>query len=273
MLDTNELHRQLHKLSYSLKHEVSVYNSNGSYYRSSVIGYNTSRDHGLLVYNPDSTNQNKIVLLSSVDENILFNGCEYNLNIYGERRNLKERLAYLKEVSFNPLPRAVYCMGPVLFEKEILLQPRHNALMIRYTLKESGGPVKFWLKPRIACRDAFKLQKATPDCKIEIGKVPNGITVRRNFLVPDLYLQFSEPVTFHESGKWEYDVEYPYDLLHRESECTEDLFVPGIFSFMLEENQSLIMSASIYQLNPSGIWPLFNKGFRSRKRNHAVHVN
>jgi len=273
MIDKSEMHRHLHKLSYSLKHEVSVYNSNGSYYRSSLIGCNTSRDHGLLVYCPDNSNQNKIVLLSSVAESILFNRCEYNLDVYGKKNsNIKERLAYLKEVSFDPLPKAVYCMGPVMFEKEILLQPHHNALMIKYTLNEAGGPVKFRLKPRIACREAYKLQKASPECKIAIERVPNGIFIRRNLLVPDLFLQFSVPVSFNLAENWEYDVNYPYDLLSRQNECLEDLFIPGSFDFILEENQSVILSASIYQMNPSRILPSFLKGFRDRKKNHAVSV-
>lgn len=273
MLDIKEMHRHLYKLNYSLKHEVSVYNSNGSYYRSSLIGYNTRRDHGLLVYCPDKTNLNKIVLLSSIGESIYFNGCEYNLDVYGKRNNnLKERLACLKEISFKPLPRATYCMGPVMFEKEILLQPHHNTLMIRYTLNESGGAVKFRISPRIACREANKLQKATADCKIAIEKVPNGISLRRNLLIPDLYLQFSNPVSYYGSEKWEYDVNYPYDLLGRQNECSEDLFVPGTFSFILEENQSIILSASIFQLHPSRILPSFLKGFRDRKRNYAVSV-
>ena len=210
--------------NYSLSKEFLLTNTNGAYFRTSILGCNTRRSDGLLVVHK---NNHDFVLLSSIDEKIIQNGCEYNLAIHKYTGKLNtEGLVYLSEVETNPIPKATYCMGPITFTKELILLSNDDTFLIRYRLKDTDTSIKLIINPLLAMRRVMDLNLADYQKKPEIYNYYRSIVVHSNYGVPDLYIQSSATFTFSRTSYWHYNIEYENDLKSG-LKSNEDLYMPG----------------------------------------------
>ncbi len=76
-------HGQLVNLNYSLEKELIRTNNAGGYASSTLINCNTRKYHGLLVIpQPQLGSDHLHVMLSTVDETIVYQGQEFNMGIH-----------------------------------------------------------------------------------------------------------------------------------------------------------------------------------------------
>ena len=255
---------ELVNLSYSLKREIICANRTGAYCNTSIVACNTRRYHGLLGVPVDNFGGSKYMLLSAVDESLMVNGKLFNLGIhcYGdiyEPRGHK----YIVDFSADPVPVITYRVGQIEFTKSILLVPDKDQVMLRYELKKSPSKIQMILKPFLAFRSVHSLTSQNSSARTDYKPVKNGVAFNMYEGFPDLNLQLSTSAfEYKPSPCWYNGVTYS-DEARRGFACKEDLFVPGSFTLGLSEGDSVILSASVSEENPSTIKRKYNAALKA----------
>lgn len=240
---------ELVNLAYSLKREIISANKTGAYCNTSIVTCNTRRYHGLLAVSVDGFGGGKYMLLSSVDESLVTGGKQFNLGIhcYGdvyEPRGHK----YIVDFDADPVPEVIYKVGEILFCKTLLLAPDNDQVLIKYTLLEAPQKVTLKLKPFLAFRNIHSLTRQNGEAKTEGKEIPNGMAYNLYSGFPDLNLQLNRKNTFKSAPYWYNGITYS-DEYRRGFDCVEDLFVPGEFTTELKPGESVILSASVNEIN------------------------
>jgi len=240
---------ELVNLEYSLKREILSANKTGAYCNTSIVTCNTRRYHGLLAVPIDNFGGGKYMLLSSVDESIIMGGKQFNLGIhcYGdiyEPRGHK----YIVDFDADPVPEIVYKVGEILFRKTILMVPDNDQVLIKYSLEEAPMKATLKLKPFLAFRNVHSLTRQNGEADTSGREIPGGVSYRLYDGFPDLNLQLSGKSSFKQTPYWYNGITYS-DEYRRGFDCTEDLFVPGEFSVDLKPGDSVVLSASVNEVN------------------------
>ncbi|MCR4572112.1 MAG: amylo-alpha-1,6-glucosidase [Bacteroidales bacterium] len=253
---------ELVNLSYSLKREIICVNKTGAYCNTSIVTCNTRRYHGLLSVTLDRFGGDKYLLLSAIDESIIVNGKQFNLGIhcYGdiyEPRGHK----YVVDFGADPIPSITYKVGDIVFRKSLLLLPDSDRLLIKYELLESPGAAEVILKPFLAFRNIHALTGKNDEADQGYTPVENGAKFRMYANFPDLVLQLSSPSSqYNHNPEWYFGITYS-DEYRRGFDCKEDLFVPGNFSLKMGKGDSVVLSASLKEENPSYFKRCFSRAF------------
>jgi len=119
--------------------EWVVTNGLGGYASSNVLGLNTRKYHGVLVasFNPPVDRR---VVLSKLDEQLLFNGEVYPLSANEFSNGIHPKgYKYLESFSQFPLPTFTYNTDKAKLSKTILMPHQKNATVIFY---EASSPLK-----------------------------------------------------------------------------------------------------------------------------------
>ena len=245
---------ELVNLSYSLKREIICANKTGAYCNTSIVTCNTRRYHGLLAVPVDRFGGRKHLLLSSMDESLVLNGKQFNLGIhcYGdiyEPRGHK----YIIDFEADPVPKITYRVGEMVFTKSIMLVPDADQVMVRYDLVNSPAKVKVLLTPFLAFRDIHALTQENPAARTEGWEVRGGMAWNLYEGFPDLNVQFNtKEVKFDVTPCWYKGITYS-DEYRRGFDCREDLYVPGHFEAEMKPGDSIVLSASVSEINPAGL--------------------
>ena len=241
---------ELVNLSYSLKREIISANKTGAYCNTSIVTCNTRRYHGLLAVPVDRFGKGKYVLLSSLDESLILNGKQFNLGIhcYGdvyEPRGHK----YIVDFDLDPVPVITYKVGEIVFKKSIILAPDNDQVLIKYELLESPAKVTLMLKPFLAFRNIHSLTSQNTEARTEYREVDGGVSFNMYAGFPDLNMQLSCKSLFRYTPYWYNGITYS-DEYRRGFNCTEDLFVPGMFVADMKPGESIVFSGSVNEVNP-----------------------
>ena len=244
---------ELVNLSYSLKREVLCANENGAYSNTSIAACNTRRYHGLLAVPVEEFMGSKHLLLSSIDDSLIVNERQFNLGIhcYGdvyEPRGHK----YIIDFNNDSAPKLIYKVGETIFSKTLIIVPDTNQIMIKYEVVDSPEEVTILLNPFLAFRNIHSLTKQNDEANTSYRTVDNGVAFRLYEGYPELYLQLSNDFNYSHSPMWYNDVTYS-DEYRRGFDCTEDLLVPGSISFKMKKGSSVVLSASVVEVNPKGL--------------------
>ncbi len=243
---------QLVNLKYSLHRELLRTNRAGSYASTTIITTNTRKYHGLLVAPQPNIDDNNHVLLSEIDETIIANNFEFHVGMRmypGEVYEPKGH-KYLKEFVSDPNPKLVYRMGGIVFVKEYIFAANDDRMFIKYTLEKASQVVTFRLKPFLAFRNVHSLSKENDHVNKEFKEVKNGASWQLYDGYSRVFLQFSKKPVYSHAPTWYYDIDYIRER-KRGYESTEDLYVPGSFDVKLKAGESLVISASLEEKNPS----------------------
>ncbi|MFH0761663.1 MAG: amylo-alpha-1,6-glucosidase [Bacteroidota bacterium] len=244
---------QLINLEYSLSKEIILANPSGAYASSTIIGCNTRKYHGLLIAPVNEIDGGRHVLLSSLDETIVQHDQEFNLGIHkypGEYYPKGHK--YAKWFEMDPVWKMVYRVGGVVLHKEILLDEKEPRVMIRYTLEEAHSHTVLRIKPFLAFRNIHALSKVNLDINKKIDSCRNGIVVRLYSGYPKLFIQTSRKMEFVPAPDWYLKIEYLKEQ-RRGYDYQEDLFVPGFFQIEIKPGESVILSAGLEELPPTGL--------------------
>lgn len=250
---------ELVNLEYSLKREIISANKTGAYCNTSIVTCNTRRYHGLLAVPVDNFGGGKYMLLSSVDESIVMGGKQFNLGIhcYGdvyEPRGHK----YIVDFDVDPVPEVVYRVGEILFRKTILMVPDNDQVLIKYTLAEAPMKAALKLKPFLAFRNVHSLTRQNGNADTAGRDIEGGVAYRLYEGFPYLNLQLNRRHVFKHAPYWYNGITYSNEY-RRGFDCTEDLLVPGEFSVELNPGDSVILSASVNEVNAKALKRKFDE--------------
>lgn len=257
---------ELVSLSRALTHEFLSTNHSGGYMSTTCALCNTRKYHGLMVLPLEHFGGERHVLLSTLDETLTVNGQEFHL---GVRRfpGVYEPRGHKYLVSFRlaPTPTFVYRVGDIVLQKELLFAHTQEHLMVRYTLLEGSGTLKFSIRPFLSFRNSHALSHANLDVDVKFTPVPNGASGRMYPGFPTIYLQTNVASEYVHAPDWHYNVEYSEEY-NRGYDCHEDLFVPGYFECTLKAGQPLVFSAATKECNPRQLLRSFNAELEKRPR-------
>ena len=251
---------ELVNLEYSLRKEVLRTNRSGSYSSTTVVGCNTRKYHGSLVCPVKELDNLRHVLLSSLDISLIQHQQSFNLGIHKYPGNNYEPQGhkYMIDVEVETTPKRIYRVGGMVLSTEILMAENEEQVMYRVTLEEAHSPTKIRFTPFLAFRDIHSLTKQNMDANTRSEEVQNGMRVKMYENLPYLYMQTNKRGEFIHSPDWYRDIEYIKEK-ERGYEHLEDLFVPGFFELDIAKGESLIFSASTFEINSRGLKAKFTR--------------
>ncbi|MGL5684130.1 MAG: amylo-alpha-1,6-glucosidase [Marinifilaceae bacterium] len=235
---------ELTNTEFAIKHEILESYGNGGYLNTTLAGCNTRKYHGLFVIPVASKNNERYVLLSSLDESIIHKGQAFNLGmhkypgVYSPHGN-----KYLREVKYENHWEFIYRIGEVKILKE-LLPIAENRLLIKYTVLCAPQSIEMRLMPLLAYRHIDGLTHSNFDINKVYNKCHHGISLAPYADMPELFIQMSKTLHFVPSPDWYFNVEYDQERL-RGYEYQEDLYTPGYFYRSMKEGESIIVSVSL----------------------------
>lgn len=251
--------QQLNDLSFSKEREILLVNRLGSYCSTTVSTCNTRKYHGLLVTPQHQLGDEVHVMLSGVDETIFSGDHGYALGVHQYPAvHFPEGQQFMTKFLMEDALLWVYSMNGIKLEKEIILSPYENRLMIRYKLLEGKGQVKLQVRPFLACRNVHTVRHAVPDAKVSTDEVPNGLRFQLFEAYEPLYFQHSKKGLFVLAPDWYHNIEYEREK-ERGYEYQESLFQPGYFEFTLKKGEEIVFSCSTHEANPRMLKKVFTK--------------
>ena len=260
-------------LEESLSRELLRTNRSGAYSCSTIVDCNTSKYHGLLVVPVPDLDNDKHVLLSSMDVTVIQHGAEFNLGLHKYQGNnySPKGHKYIREFNCDKVPTTIYRVGGVMLKKEVVFQHYENRILIRYTLMDAHSETTLRFKPFLAFRSVRKFTHENSTASREYHLVDNGIKTCMYAGYPDLYMQFSKANEFVFNPDWYRGIEYP-----KEYECgyasNEDLYVPGYFEMQIKKGESIVFAASTTEISTDTLERLFEAEVNDRSpRDNFFH--
>ncbi len=245
---------QLINLGFSLNREILKANEAGCYSSTTLNGCNTRRYHGLLICPVNNFNNEKHLLLSSLDVSLVNDEEEIELAIHRYKDGIYQPKGhkFLRDIEFGHTAITTYRFGEVIIKLEKILSAKNYQVFIRYSLENAPDKMIFRFKPFLAFRNIHNLSKANLFVNRRYNPVQNGISISLYEGYPDLFMQFSKEVEFIPAPDWYYNFEYPEEL-KRGYDYLEDLFVPGYFELSLNPGENVIFSSGIENTTPISI--------------------
>ena len=260
-------------LEESLSRELLRTNRSGAYSCSTIVDCNTSKYHGLLVVPVPDLDNDKHVLLSSMDVTVIQHGAEFNLGLHKYQGNnySPKGHKYIREFNCDKVPTTIYRVGGVMLKKEVVFQHYENRILIRYTLMDAHSETTLRFKPFLAFRSVREFTHENSTASREYHLVDNGIKTCMYAGYPDLYMQFSKANEFVFNPDWYRGIEYP-----KEYECgyasNEDLYVPGYFEMQIKKGESIVFAASTTEISTDALERLFEAEVNDRSpRDNFFH--
>lgn len=248
---------QLVDLEYSLTKELLRASRSGTYSCTTLNFCNTRKYHGLLVVPQPGIDNQRHVLLSSMDETVIQHNTEFNLGVHKYPGTYSPKgHKYIIDFETDPIPKHIYRVGGVKLKKEIIFTTNDDLILIRYTLLEAHSPTIIRVRPYLAFRNQHSLSKANMWADTKFSVIENGICLCMYKGYTPLYLQLSKKSDYIHVPVWYNNIEYTKEL-ERGYEGHEDLMVPGYFEFPISKNEEIIISAGTHEINPKDLNQLF----------------
>ena len=256
---------QLINLEQSLPKEVLRTNQAGAYHCTTLAGCNTRKQHGLLVIPIAGMDNKPHVLLSSLDETVIQHGAPFNLGLHRYQGGVYSPNGhkYMRQFDVETVPVTTYRVGGVILTKEKIFITHENRILIRYTLKEAHSETTLQFQPFLAFRESNSLVQENDQINKEVLPCENGVMTCLYEGFPNLYMQFSKPVEWVDNPNWYKNIEYTKDM-ERGVPYTEDLWVPGYFRLPIRKGESIIFSAGVTEIDPSGLEDMYKAEIKLR---------
>jgi predicted glycogen debranching enzyme len=146
----------------ALKREWLLTSGLGGYASSTILGCNTRKYHGLLVY-PSKPPLGRRMILSRFQEIITIDEKSYSLSpCFKPGSGDVASDVFLVNFQLAPFPLFTYAIGDWEIEKRIILIHDKNVVSIKYKVLFGNGTVKLNLIPFICFRGVHTLQTSNP---------------------------------------------------------------------------------------------------------------
>ena len=245
---------QMTNLQESLKKEILLTNSRGSYCCTTVVGCNIRKYNGLLVVPVPALDDENHVLLSGLDETVIQHGAEFNLGVHkyqGDNYSPKGH-KYIVKMEWERVPAITYRVGGVILKKEILFCKHEDRLLLRYTLVDCHSATTLRLRPFLAFRSVREFTHRNGSYNGIYQEIENGISTCMYEGYPKLFLQLSHKNQFCFHPDWYMNLDYPRER-ERGYSSSEDLYCPGYFELPIRKGESVIVSAGLNEINPKSL--------------------
>jgi len=248
---------QLVDLEYTLTKELLRSSRSGTYSCTTLNFCNTRKYHGLLVVPQPHIDNERHVLLSSMDETVIQHDAEFNLGVHKYPGSYSPKgHKYIIDFETDPIPMHVYRVGGVHLKKEIIFTSEDDRILIKYTLLEANSPTILRVKPYLAYRNFHSLSKANMWADTKFTSIEQGVSFRLYEGYSALHFQVSKQTDYVHKPEWYNNIEYSKEL-ERGYEGHEDLLVPGYFEFPIAKNEQIIISVGTTPHNSSRLKHLF----------------
>ena len=252
-------------LQESLPREILRTNRSGAYHCTTIVDCNTRKYHGLLVIPVPELDDERHVLLSSLDETVIQHGAEFNLGLhkYGGDNYSPNGHKYIREFECVKVPTTIYRVGGVILKKEKLFVHHESRILIRYTLLDAHSATTLRLRPFLAFRSVREYTHENAQASREYQTVTNGIKTCMYPGYPELYMQLNKKNEFHFQPDWYRGIEYPKEQ-ERGYDFNEDLYVPGYFELEIKKGESVVFSGGISETNTRALKKTFESEMEER---------
>lgn len=254
-------------LNFSKSREILRCSRTGAFANSTLVGLNTRKYHGLFIVPQDNIQNERHVLVSNLNENVIINDMEFHLGINQFRGGIiaDKGNKYLEHFTADGIPTYTYCVGKFTFTKEILFLNHSDRLIIKYNILDDFQSAAFQFRPLLAFRNIHALTHANEYANNTPIEASNGIGFRLYENHTPVYIQCSDSIDYDHAPCWYKDVEYEEEL-NRGYDGHEDLLSPGTLTAKVQ-NKELYVTLGTEPINPSEIAQLFEeeaKGHTSR---------
>ncbi|QHS58163.1 amylo-alpha-1,6-glucosidase [Chitinophaga agri] len=243
-------------LNFSATREYLVAAPSGAWAASTISGCNTRKYHGLMVAPQAFADGDNYVLLSSLDETIIYENNTHPLYFHYYAGATPQAQPNLVAFAANPLPQWWYQIQDNTILKELLMD-KNGALMIRYTHLAGTTPLRLQLRPMLAFRNMHCLTHANTVADIQVNRVSKGIGMKLYEGYSKLFMQTTDG-KFQPEGYWYFNIEYPREQ-DRGYEFREDLYSPGFFDMTLSPGKTVVFSAGFQVQSMSVIRKRFSQ--------------
>jgi predicted glycogen debranching enzyme len=240
---------QAANLEFVTSKEVIRSTRTGAYSSTTIVRCNTRKYHGLLVCPQPQLDKDNHVLLSCIDETIEQMGESFNLAVHRYKGGFfyPKGHKYLREISFDPMPKITFNVGGVVFSKEFMYLGGKDSLIVKYTLEEANHETTLHIKPMLAYRNVHQLSKKNNDVNASYEEVDFGLKICMYEGYSPLHFQTSQKADFQYTPHWNEDLEYWEDI-KRGYEGHEDLFVYGSFELKMKKGDSVYFYSGIEKM-------------------------
>jgi predicted glycogen debranching enzyme len=240
----------------------------GTYSSSTIYGLNSRPYHGLFVI-PHGSLKERIVILSKFEESIFVGTKVYEISTNQFVGGVHPHgFRYLEEFRIDPFPRFIFRIEHRRIEKTLFLLHDKNTLVLQYTNKNQGEPVKLIIKPIIAGRKTNELSKEKADIIIDSYSDGRVVKIAPKPEIPEIQI-FHSRGEFFQAPLWYHDFKYDMEYIEEGIETdknTEDLFNPGFFSCTLEPYESCDFFVSVDPIEDYDYEAIFRKEKDYRRR-------
>ncbi len=222
-----------------IKREWIIGNGLGGYASSTIIGAGTRTYHGLLVAAPENS-PGRLLLLSSLDEEISINEELYKLAVHKYPDTIcPQGFKHLSEFVRDPFPLWVYEPGDFTVKKKVFMIHNSNTTCVLYdiTSRREGAFLKIF--PLVSSRD-FNLTARSGYLSFFQRAGPSGVNLASS---TGFTFSISSNLQYHPKPVWYYNLEYDTEK-RRGLNFQEDNFNPGYFESKLEPGTSRFFVAA-----------------------------
>lgn len=243
---------KLINLEFMLEREIVRANRGGSFACQTIVGCNTRRQHGLLIVPQPAIDGEKHILLSALHETIIQHDADFNFGIhrYKDGHNFPKGHKYVRHFSTDPNPVTIYRVGDVMLQKEMVFSSTKSQILFKYTLLSANSETKLRFRPFLAFRNINHLSKHNEYADTSFQEVKNGTKWKMYQGYSELHFQFSKKAEYFHVPDWYFNIEY-FKEIEAGYEALEDLYVPGFFEIPIKKDESIYISVSLEELNPS----------------------
>ena len=252
----------------SLRKEWLEANQLGSYACSTIYGLNYRKYHGLFIIPGKSQNDHQL-LLTKFEESVFINSQVYEISANRLVGGIHpDGYKYLQRFCVDPFPRFTYLIDGRRLEKTIFMPHDQNTLVIRYTNKNQGVPLKLILKPILASRDISGLTHENIKINTDSYYDDRVVKITPRPDVPELKIYFLKG-DYTQAPLWYYNFQYTNQTDESQNQDTdekEDLFNTGFFSCTLKTYESLDLFVSIDEVHDFDYDSMFRREKEYRQK-------
>lgn len=222
-----------------IKKEWVIGNGLGGYASSTIIGAGTRTYHGLLVATPENS-PGRLLLLSSLDEEISVNEEVYKLAVHKYPDTISPTgFQHLSKFIRYPFPLWVYRPGDFIIKKKVFMIHNSNTTCVLYdiTSRREGAVLKIF--PLVSSRD-FNLTARAGYLSFFQRAGLSGVKLASS---TGFTFSISSNLQYHPEPVWYFNLEYDTEM-QRGLNFQEDNFNPGWFEGELKEGTSRFFVAA-----------------------------
>lgn len=224
---------------HGIKKEWIIGNGLGGYASSTVIGAGTRTYHGLLVAAPENS-PGRVLLLSSLDEELSLNGEVYRLATHKYPGTVSpEGFNYLSKFILAPFPMWVYQPDVFTVKKKVFMVHNSNTTCILYDIRSRKEGALLRIFPLTNSR-SFHQTTRSRDLSFSQKADPAGVKLESS---NGFTLSLSSNLQYHRDPMWYYNFEYDAEK-QRGLPFQEDNFNPGYFEGRLKLGTSRFFIAA-----------------------------